>query len=112
IYLFLNFKLVRLWKFWFWGVLVMMWLATFFGFFAEKNALLGGTIGFETNDFLQDYIGFAGTILLLTFVLIAYLALRFKLTPELFSKYFKRSKKEVDDAYAGAQNVSDSSISQ
>ncbi|HET8810157.1 MAG TPA: DNA translocase FtsK [Flavobacteriaceae bacterium] len=105
-YLFFNLKTKRLWKFWFWGILVMIWLSTFFGFFASKNALLGGAIGFETNDFLQDYIGFIGTILLLAFVFICYVVIRFKITPELIGGYFKGSKKEVDDAYSVPEGTS------
>ena len=98
IYLFMGFNSVNLKKFWFWGVLVMIWLSIFFGFFAEKNALLGGRIGFETNDFIQDYLGFFGTILLLTFLFVAYLAIRLKVTPEMVAGYFRSGKKELHDA--------------
>jgi S-DNA-T family DNA segregation ATPase FtsK/SpoIIIE len=99
IYLFFNLNRKRLWGFWFWGILVMLWLSVFFGFFAPKNALLGGTIGYESNDFLQDYIGFAGTVLLLAFILICYLTIRFKITPELIGNYFKSHKKEVEKSF-------------
>src|SRR5690625_354552 len=81
-YLFFDLKLKSLFNFWIWGLLVMIWFSTVFGFFAEKNALMGGTIGFETNDYLQDYLGFIGTLLLLIFVSIIYLVLRLNLTPE------------------------------
>ncbi|MFV8224531.1 DNA translocase FtsK [Christiangramia aquimixticola] len=98
IYLFFGYNSSNLKKFWFWGVLVMIWLSVFFGYFAEENALLGGRIGFETNDFLQDYLGFFGSMLLMTFLLIVYLALRLKLTPEMIGGYFKSGKKELQDA--------------
>ena len=93
VYLFFNFKSANLRKFWFWGVLVMIWLSIFFGFFADKNAILGGLIGFEMNDFLQDYLGFFGAVLLMLFLLIAYVSIRLKITPELVAGYFKREKK-------------------
>lgn len=98
IYLFFGFNSSNLKKFWFWGILVMIWLSVFFGFFAESNALLGGRIGYETNDFIQDYLGFFGTVLLLTFLLITYLAIRLKVTPEMIGGYFKSGKKELQDA--------------
>ena len=92
--------------FWFWGVLVMLWFSTVLGFFAESNALLGGMIGFETNDFLQDYLGFAGTILLLAFILIVYLVARLNVTPEAVAKYFHKTKKEVSQDFDEAQQQS------
>ena len=99
VYLFFNYKLKNLFKFWFWGLLMMLWWAIFFGFFAEKNAMLGGRVGFELNDYLQDYIGFAGTALILTFLLIAYLVFRLKITPELIGSYLNTKKKEINDDF-------------
>ncbi|MDT0676207.1 DNA translocase FtsK [Autumnicola musiva] len=94
IYLFLNFNKQNLQKFWFWGVLVMIWLSIFFGFFAAENALLGGRVGFEMNDFLQDYLGLFGTVLLMIFLFMVYLTVRLKVTPELIGNYIKTSKKD------------------
>ena len=99
VYLFFNFKLKNLFKFWFWGLLMMIWWAIFFGFFAEKNSMLGGRVGFELNDYLQDYIGFAGTALILTFLLIAYLVFRLKITPELIGSYLATKKKEINEDF-------------
>ncbi len=99
VFLFFNLKRNRLIGFWFWGILLMIWLSVFFGFFNTTNPMLGGIIGFETNDFLQDYIGFVGTVLLLIFVLICYLTIRFKITPELIGNYFKAHKKEIEKSF-------------
>jgi len=108
IYLFFGFNSSNLRKFWFWGILVMIWLSIFLGFFAEKNALLGGRIGFETNDFIQDYLGFFGTVLLMTFLLVTYLAIRLKLTPEMIGSYFSSGKKELENAMEEHQsNISE-----
>ena len=63
IYVLLNIKKSRLWRHWFWGTLIVVWLSVLLGFFTEKNALLGGSIGYEINMVLQDYIGKIGTIL-------------------------------------------------
>ncbi|MDX1543170.1 MAG: DNA translocase FtsK [Christiangramia sp.] len=99
IHLFFGFKSSKLRKFWFWGILVMIWLSIFFGFFAESNALLGGRVGFEMNDFLQDYLGFFGTVLLMLFLFITYLAIRLKVTPEMIGAYFKSGRNEIKDAF-------------
>ncbi|GAA4320180.1 DNA translocase FtsK [Pontixanthobacter gangjinensis] len=98
IYLFFGFNSSNLRKFWFWGVLVMIWLSVFFGFFAGNYALLGGRIGYETNDFIQDYLGFFGTVLLMLFLFMAYLAIRLRVTPEMVGGYFRSGKKELKDA--------------
>ena len=97
IYYFFSLKKTPLFKFWFWGILVMIWLSVFFGFFADSNALLGGTVGYEMNDYLQDYLGFTGTVLLLTFLLIVYFVVRLKLTPEKLIFVFKRTKNDISE---------------
>ncbi|MDO6597276.1 DNA translocase FtsK [Oceanihabitans sp. 2_MG-2023] len=97
VYVLLNLKKEKLGKHWFWGTLIVIWLSILFGFFAHKNDILGGVIGFEINSFLQDYIGKIGTILLLVFGLITYLATRFKMTVETFAKVFKKAKKEINE---------------
>lgn len=81
--------------YWFWGIIVMLWFSVFFGFFSERNALLGGMVGFELNDFLQDYLGLIGTILVLAFVAIVYFAVRLKLTPELVGQYLSRKRNAI-----------------
>ncbi len=95
IYFFFDYTKTQLKRFWFWGILLMIWLAVFFGFFTEKNALLSGVIGFEINDLLQDYLGLIGAILVMAFLAIIYLVVRLKVTPERVSAAFKRTKAEV-----------------
>jgi len=111
VYLFFGFNKNGLKKFWFWGILVMLWFSAVLGFFAADNALLGGIIGFETNDFLQDYLGFAGTILFLFFILIIYLVARLNITPEVVGNYFQRTKKEVSEDFGEAQQAEKASHS-
>ncbi|MFD2827093.1 DNA translocase FtsK 4TM domain-containing protein [Leeuwenhoekiella polynyae] len=86
-------------SFWFWGIIVMLWFSVFFGFFADKNPLLGGMVGFELNDFLQDFIGMIGTILVLVFVAIVYFAVRLKITPELIGQYLKSKKQAISSEF-------------
>ena len=92
IYFFFEKEKKRLQTFWFWGILVMLWLSVFFGFFSNANPLLAGTVGFEINDFLQDYLGLIGTALLMLFFAIAYAVLRLKITPEKVQHYFAHKR--------------------
>ena len=98
IYVTLDLKKAKLRKHWIWGTLIVIWLSIFFGFFAHEYGALGGTIGFEMNSFLRDYIGVIGTSLLLLFGLITYLAIRFKITGQHFVDLFKSAKKEFKDS--------------
>lgn len=104
IYVLLNIKRKRLARHWFWGTLIVIWLSIFLGFFASKNPLLGGTIGFEVNAFLQKYTGKIGTILLLLLGLISYLAIRFKMTPELIGNALKSAKKGIKSEFKEETN--------
>lgn len=104
VYLFLSLSLKNLKRYWFWGILIMIWLSVFFGFFTAKSGILGGVIGFEINTYLQDYLGFIGTSLLMTFLLLAYLISKFKLTPDKIITYFNQKKQELKEDIAFAKS--------
>ncbi|WP_412560487.1 DNA translocase FtsK 4TM domain-containing protein [Winogradskyella sp. MIT101101] len=110
VYVTLNLKKAKLRKHWIWGTLIVIWLSIFLGFFTHKYDLLGGTIGFEMNHFFQDYIGKIGTILLLLFGLIAYLAIRFKVTGDTFVGLFNRAKKDLKDGTTSGMDQEESSV--
>ncbi|WP_310994383.1 FtsK/SpoIIIE family DNA translocase [Aequorivita marina] len=103
IYYFFDYTKKRLVNYWFWGLLSMLWIAVFFGFFKEKTTIFSGIIGFETNDFMQDYLGLLGTILVMAFVLIFYLVVRLKFTPDAAVKAFKKSKEQISADLKAAQ---------
>ena len=107
IYFFFNLNKKNLRRFWFWGLLVMIWLSVFLGFFTGAGSILGGTVGFEMNDYLQDYLGFTGTILLLTFLMIVYLVVRLKITPEKVFAAFRNTKKGISEDFSEAASVSE-----
>ena len=99
VYITLDIKKAKLRKHWIWGTLIAIWLSIFFGFFEKQYDALGGTIGFEMNTFLQDYMGKIGTALLLLFGVIVYLAIRFKLTGHHIVNLFKRAKKDFSSDF-------------
>ncbi|ABQ05140.1 DNA translocase FtsK [Flavobacterium johnsoniae] len=79
---------------WFWDIFAIIVVSVLFGFFATSAPELGGTIGYELNIFLQDYIGKTGTLLTLLFGLIVYLIFKIKVSPEKIQSYFDSTKKE------------------
>lgn len=86
--LFLKGSLVNILKFWGWGILGIIWLSISFAFLAHKNALLAGTVGFEINSYLQQFLGKSGLILALLVLLLSYFVIRFKITPESLKSIF------------------------
>ena len=99
----LNTSIEALKKRWIWGTLVIIWISILLGFF--NSSILSGTIGFEANDFLQDYLGKIGTALLLLFFFLTYLITRFKITPDVVKNFINNPKKET-----GNTNPTDSVI--
>ncbi|MFC4096613.1 DNA translocase FtsK [Euzebyella saccharophila] len=95
LYLFLNMDKKGLLKKWIWGLVFMIWISLALGFVAETQPLLGGLIGYEMNDFLQDYTGTIGTVLILLFGLVFILVRFFKLTPEGIANVFAKKEKSA-----------------
>ncbi|PKV50577.1 S-DNA-T family DNA segregation ATPase FtsK/SpoIIIE [Aquimarina sp. MAR_2010_214] len=95
VYLFFDLNKKKLFGFWFWGGLVMLWVSVVLGFVEKDGGLLAGIIGYETNDFLRDYIGFIGTVLVLAFFAIVYIVVRLRYTPEKISDSLKNTQKAI-----------------
>ncbi|MAM28445.1 MAG: cell division protein FtsK [Flavobacteriaceae bacterium] len=102
VYFFLDFNKKQLLTFWFWGTLVMIWIAIFFGFFTETSTLFSGVIGFEMNDLLQDYLGLTGAILVMLFLAIVYFVVRLKMTPEKIGAAFSKTQRELREDFSGS----------
>ncbi|MBW8241319.1 DNA translocase FtsK [Muricauda oceani] len=95
LYLFLGLDGKRLIYKWIWGLVGVIWGSIALGFFAADFPLLGGLIGYEMNDFLQDYTGKIGVFLILIFVLMVILVRLFNFTPEGFANFFKRQSQKI-----------------
>tara|TARA_R110000787_G_scaffold48953_12_gene117565 strand:+ start:3088 stop:5511 length:2424 start_codon:yes stop_codon:yes gene_type:complete len=77
-----------------WGLLGMLWISVSLGFINKSASLFSGVIGYEINEYLQLFIGKTGLGIILLFLFLAYLTIRFKITPEVLINKF-RSKKVV-----------------
>ena len=99
-YLVLSLSIKKLKGVWFWDLFAVIILSVLFGFFATSMPELGGTIGYELNLLLQDYIGKTGTLLVLIFGLIIYLIFKLQLSPEKVQSFFETTKKEIKEDLA------------
>ncbi len=110
LYILLDSNKAKLRSHWFWGLLTIVWLSVLFGFFSNFNDTLGGTVGYEINLFLQDYLGIIGTIFLLLFVLIVFLAIKMKLTAQTFIQLLKSAKKDIKADFNQEGNQDDYTV--
>ncbi|WP_343486155.1 DNA translocase FtsK [Allomuricauda sp. d1] len=94
---------------WIWGLLGVIWTSIALGFFAFEQPLLGGLIGYEMNDFLQDYIGKIGIFLLLTFVLIVIMVRLFNFSPEGIGNYLRDNFKSKEKPITNVETSLDES---
>ncbi len=95
LYMFLNLDKKGLLSKWIWGLVFVIWISIALGFLAYERPLLGGLVGFEMNDFLQDYGGKIGVLLLLVFGLTVILVRLFKFSPDGIADFFKRKSKSL-----------------
>jgi len=93
--MFLSLSRTGLVRKWIWGLVFVIWISIALGFFAKGKPLLGGLVGYEMNDFLQDYTGKIGVFLLLIFGLVFILVRLFNFTPESILAYFKSQKDTI-----------------
>lgn len=86
----------KMWNVWKWALLCLVWMPLFFGFisqFAPQCAIFGGAVGKWLNDLLTSYIGNAGVIIILAFLLLVFLVYQFNLT----LNYFKRRREQKEE---------------
>ena len=101
LYLFLSLEKKGLLKKWIWGLVFMIWISIALGFLADTQPLLGGLVGYEMNDFLQDYTGKIGVFLLLLFGLTFILVRLFQFTPDGTARFFKSKSASLASDFKG-----------
>lgn len=88
-----------------WGLLSMMWISISFGFLHKSNTLLAGVVGYELNQYIQLFIGKTGLGISLIFLLLSYVIIRFKITPEVIIKTFKTTKEEEQNHETSSTHI-------
>ena len=94
VYILLKKKFAAIIISWNWSLFAMLWISISLGFVHNDYALLSGIIGFEINEYSQAFVGKTGLVILLGFILIAYIVLRYKIT---FDKYLDRLKRKKEE---------------
>ncbi|WP_010255004.1 FtsK/SpoIIIE family DNA translocase [Myroides injenensis] len=89
----------------FWDLTAMILLAVFLGFFWNNHPLLGGTVGYEINQYLVDYLGTIGTLFFILFFTISFILFRFKPSPT-------RIKQGLENIKVYFQNMAEKSKKQ
>jgi S-DNA-T family DNA segregation ATPase FtsK/SpoIIIE len=96
-FLILDLPIRKLKNTWFWDLFALSIVSILFGFFADNLPELGGTVGYEMNLFLQDYIGKTGTVLILVFSMIVYMIFKIKVSPDAIKSFFEKKHKEIKE---------------
>ncbi|HET8735326.1 MAG TPA: DNA translocase FtsK 4TM domain-containing protein [Pricia sp.] len=108
LYYFLSLDKKGLFKKWIWGLVFMIWISITLAFLADTRPLLGGLVGYEMNDFLQDYTGKIGVFLILLFGLTFILVRLFEFTPDGMARSFRSKSTSMTSNFRGKE-ASDSS---
>ena len=102
----LDMPLSKLKKSFFWDFYLIIFISVILGFFWDYIPQLGGTVGFEMNLFIQDYIGKTGTLLVLLFGILLFLVFKIKMSPESFTSIFEKSQKAFNEDIATESTLS------
>ncbi|MCP4882604.1 MAG: DNA translocase FtsK [Flavobacteriales bacterium] len=95
LYIILNIPVKQLFKSWFNGLLIMIWLSLGLAYLKPDYPLMGGKVGFEINEFLQIYIGGIGVLLFLLISLFVFLIASFKITPAKIKSWIPKPKPKL-----------------
>ncbi|MDI1317456.1 DNA translocase FtsK [Flavobacterium sp.] len=100
-FLLLDLPIKKLKNTWFWDLFAIIVLSMTFGFFSTTIPELGGTVGYELNQFIQDYIGKTGTLLVIVFAVVIYLIFKIKISPDAIKAFFEKKHKDIKQDLSG-----------
>ena len=104
-FLLLDLPIKKLKNTWFWDLFAIIIISVTFGFFATTIPELGGTIGYELNQYIQDYIGKIGTLLGIVFAIVIYLIFKIKISPDAIKAFFEKKHKDIKDDFNGLTSI-------
>lgn len=109
-FLILDLPVKKLKNTWFWDLFAIIILSITFGFFATSLPELGGTVGYEMNQFIQDYVGKTGTFLGIVFAIVIYLIFKIKISPDAIKTFFEKKHKDIREDLEGLANDNGNNI--
>jgi len=90
---------------WSWGLNYILFGSLLLSFFHYSSPIIDGIIGFETSNFITDYIGTLGFGSLVFFYFLCIIVFHWKLTPEKVYNYIKKIDKTEDDMQDNPDSV-------
>ncbi|HUH25823.1 MAG TPA: DNA translocase FtsK 4TM domain-containing protein, partial [Flavobacterium sp.] len=107
-----KFNAAKLRRMIFWDLFAIIVLSVAMGHFGANYPYLGGMVGYEINDYLQDYLGQIGTLMVVVFFIIFFLVFRIKMSPKLFTDVVSNTHAKLKDNLEKAENIIQSEPSQ
>lgn len=101
----IRFNASKLRRMIFWDLFAILVLAIALGHFGSKHPYLGGVVGYEMNDYFQDYIGEIGTMMVVLFLIIFFLIFRIKMTPKAFTNVVSNTHAKIKDNLEKAEEI-------
>lgn len=101
----LKFSASKLRRMIFWDLFAIIVIAIALGHFGSTLPYLGGVVGFEINDYIQDYFGEIGALLTVIFLIIFYLIFRIKMTPSSFTNVLTNTHAKIKDNLEKAEEI-------
>lgn len=95
VYLILDISILKLRKSLFWDFFLIITFSLIFGFFWDQFPNLSGIIGYEINQFIQDFIGKVGALLLLVLIVISFLIFKMKMSPDKIKDKVEKIKSKI-----------------
>ena len=74
-----------------------VWLSVFFGFFADQVNYLGGTFGYQINDWFKLTLGTFGTLILILAIGYIFSLILFNVNLKKITGWLKRSEEDEED---------------
>ena len=100
-----KFNTAKLRRMIFWDLFSIMILSIALGHFGASYPYLGGIVGYEINDYLQDYLGKIGALMIVAFLVIFFLVFRIKMSPKLFTDVVSNTHAKLKDNLEKAENI-------
>ena len=107
--LFFEFKNLSLLNTWSWGLYYTILLSLILSQIKTVFPFLGGTVGYETSDFIIDYTGVIGFWSIILFLTLFSMVIHFKILPKKIEADFWKKEKQVGGP---DENESDTEINE
>lgn len=101
----IRFNASKLRRMIFWDLFAILVLSIALGHFGVNLPYLGGVVGYEMNDYFQDYIGEIGAMMVVLFLIIFYLIFRIKMTPKAFTNVVSNTHAKIKDNLEKAEEI-------